>query len=107
VGSSASSRSTRTSEEPQIRTEEWQADRPARQYLHYSTPQPAAPGLSRSPAHSPRRNPWIVGNGVIGSIGEIEVNNEALVSLSNEDASLDEAVNEREVSDSGIEVVRW
>jgi hypothetical protein len=54
-------------------------------------------------AHSPRRGSWIVSNGVIGSIREMEVNNEASVLPSNEDVSLDQVVNEREVLDSGIE----
>ena len=48
-------------------------------------------------AHSPRRRSWIIGNGVIGSIREMEINNEASVLPSNEDVSLGEVVNVREV----------
>jgi hypothetical protein len=86
------------------------ANKPARRHpsLTYSwtgyVSQTSALGLTRLSAHALlRRRFWIVGNGIIGSIGEMEVNNEASVLPSNEGVSLDEVVNEREVLDSGIE----
>jgi hypothetical protein len=44
----------------------------------------------------------IVGEEVIGSIGETEVNDDASVSPSKEDANSDEVVEERDVSESWV-----